>query len=226
LNKETGAVKAEQKDVLSWPLVILVAVVLWPIATLIILIYFGVLLKGLFEEMEEVSLKVGTISFAAKSAQPVNAPHVDVTESKVSGMRGVEPTDKPRRAQTLDGSHILWVDDRPSNNVGERATFEKMGIRFTVSTSTEDALQKVRLHQYDAIISDMGRPPDDRAGYTLLDRLLAMEVDTPFVIYSSSNRPEHKAEALRKGAVGATNNLPELVELVKAALLDGGKPPR
>ena len=66
----------------------------------------------------------------------------------------------------------------------------------------------------------MERPPDNRAGYAFLKELQEMQIDIPFVIYSSSNRPEHKAEALRKGAIGATNNLPELIELVRKALLD------
>jgi CheY-like chemotaxis protein len=63
----------------------------------------------------------------------------------------------------------------------------------------------------------MGRPPDNRAGYTLLDELRPGNT-TPFIVYSSSNKPEHKEEARRHGAVGATNNPTELLALVQRAL--------
>jgi CheY-like chemotaxis protein len=41
----------------------------------------------------------------------------------------------------LAGKSILWVDDRPANNIYERQAMEALGIRFTISTSTEEALQ-------------------------------------------------------------------------------------
>ena len=68
----------------------------------------------------------------------------------------------------------------------------------------------------------MGRPPDPRAGYTLLDQLRAAGNQVPFVIYAGSNSPEHKAEARRHGAVGCTNKASELFEYVLAALNRGG----
>ncbi len=63
-------------------------------------------------------------------------------------------------------SNILWVDDRPSNNIYERQALEALGISFTLAKSTEEALEKISKQSFDAIISDMGRPPDSRAGYT------------------------------------------------------------
>ena len=70
----------------------------------------------------------------------------------------------------------------------------------------------------DVIISDMARPPDQHAGYTLLDQLRASGNLTPFVIYSGSNAPEHRAEARRRGALGATNRASELFSYVLAAI--------
>ena len=93
-----------------------------------------------------------------------------------------------------------------------------MGIRIVLSTSTEDALGKLKLEHFDAIISDMGRPPDAKAGYTLLDALRASGNQTPFMIYAGSRAPEHQAEARRRGAIGCTNRANELFEMVLAAL--------
>jgi len=64
----------------------------------------------------------------------------------------------------------------------------------------------------------MGRPPDPKAGYTLLDRLRALGINTPFIIYSRSNDQKHKDEAKQHGAMDSTNNPQELLQLVTAAL--------
>jgi DNA-binding NarL/FixJ family response regulator len=68
----------------------------------------------------------------------------------------------------------------------------------------------------------MGRPPDARAGYTLLDKLRSAGNKTPFVIYASSRAPEHVREALKHGAIGCTNSPQELVGIVTGALTEGG----
>src|SRR5262249_30685114 len=107
---------------------------------------------------------------------------------------------------------VLWVDDRPSNNVFERRTLEEEGIDITISTSTDDALGKLVQHHYDAIISDMGRPPDSRAGYTLLEAARQQGIRIPYIIYASSDRPEHTAEAVSRGAFGSTGTPSTLVD--------------
>lgn len=112
---------------------------------------------------------------------------------------------------------ILWVDDRPENNTLERHALESLGLRFVLSTSTEDALERVKTAAFDAIISDMGRPPDPRAGYTLLNRLRAAQHEVPFIIYAGSRAPQHVAEAKRHGALGATDSPQELFDMVLAA---------
>jgi CheY-like chemotaxis protein len=116
------------------------------------------------------------------------------------------------------GGSVLWVDDNPSNNFYGRRTLEGAGIAVTLSTSTDDALGKLVRHRFDAIISDMSRPPDNLAGYTLLEEVRKLGKDVPFVLYCSSRRPEHVAEAKRRGAFGQTNSPDELFALVRAAL--------
>jgi CheY-like chemotaxis protein len=116
---------------------------------------------------------------------------------------------------------VLWVDDRPNNNILERQDLEALGVSFVLATSTKEALEKLNEQHFDAIISDMGRPPDSRAGYTLLDRLRSSGNQIPFVIYASSRDPAHVAESRRRGAVGCTNNLIELSEMVLLAIRQG-----
>lgn len=114
---------------------------------------------------------------------------------------------------------LLWVDDRPENNVFERQAFEQLGLSFTLALSTSEALELLRTNKYAAIISDMGRKEGPREGYKLLDAVRQSSDNTPFFIYAGSNLPEHKREAASHDAQGSTNDARELFEMVTAAVL-------
>lgn len=139
-------------------------------------------------------------------------------EKEEEDAKGVSQLITSRASRKIVGAKALWVDDRPMNNTYEKQALELLGIRFTISTSTEDALDRLRHTTYDVIISDMGRPPDRRAGYTLLKEIQAMHITTPFIIYAGSRAPEHIAEARGRGAFGTTNDSQELFEMVIDAL--------
>jgi CheY-like chemotaxis protein len=87
-------------------------------------------------------------------------------------------------------------------------------IEFELAQSTGEALLKLRQARFDAIISDMGRPPDAQAGYTLLDALRKSGDLTPFFIYAGSGAPKHTRQALSRGAQGSTNVASELISSV------------
>jgi CheY-like chemotaxis protein len=115
---------------------------------------------------------------------------------------------------------VLWVDDRPDNNHYERRALEAYNVEFSLATSTGQALGLLRKQKFDAIISDMGRPPDSRAGYTLLEAIRKSGDLTPFFIYAGSKEAEHLKEALSRGAQGTTNIGEELIEDVLKAIND------
>jgi CheY-like chemotaxis protein len=116
------------------------------------------------------------------------------------------------------GGSVLWVDENPSNNFYERRTLEGAGITITLSTSTDDALGKLVRNRFDVIISDMSRPPDNLAGFTLLEEVRKLGKVVPFVLYTSSRQPKQVAEAKQRGAFGQTNSPNELFTMVRAAL--------
>ena len=68
-------------------------------------------------------------------------------------------------------------------------------IDFVLAQSTGQALAELRKQKFDAIISDMGRPPDSRAGYTLLEAVRGSGDQTPYFIYAGSRDPAHVREA-------------------------------
>lgn len=103
------------------------------------------------------------------------------------------------RSARSEGKAILWVDDRPDNNFYEREALKRYGVDFALATSTDEALRILSTARFDAIISDMGRPPDNRAGYTLLQAVRAKGDNTPYFIYAGSRSQEHVAEARAPG---------------------------
>jgi len=114
-------------------------------------------------------------------------------------------------------NRVLWVDDRPDNNIVERRAGEEIGLTFTLALSTAEALEQLSRQRFAAIISDMGRKEGSREGYVLLDALRRGGDQTPFFIYASSNAPEHQRETFEHCGQGCFNNAKELLTAVKWA---------
>jgi CheY-like chemotaxis protein len=211
----------------------LLNVLIWPAIILFILIRFGRELRDFFSSLGELSLKGAGFEaslkrkqaevVAALSAAAASKPDGDKTRESVAteamiAADVVADFVTPRTIRRASRSTVLWVDDNPNNNSYERQALEALGVSFVLAISTDEALKKISRQRFDAIISDMGRPPDSRAGYTLLDKLRSNGDQTPFIIYASSRDPEHVAESRRHGAIGCTNNANELFEMVLSAL--------
>lgn len=79
---------------------------------------------------------------------------------------------------------ILWVDDRPENNVYVRNILEGMGLEIITALSTEQALMWIKHNDVAIIISDMGRKEGPREGYVLLDKLRSEGINIPFLIFA------------------------------------------
>ena len=211
----------------------LLNVLIWPAIILFILIRFGRELRDFFSSLGELSLKgagfeaslkrkqaevVAALSAAAASKPDGDKTRESVAKEAMIAADVVADFVTPRAIRRASRSTVLWVDDNPNNNSYERQALEALGVSFVLAISTDEALKKISRQRFDAIISDMGRPPDSRAGYTLLDKLRANGDQTPFIIYASSRDPEHVAESRRHGAIGCTNNANELFEMVLSAL--------
>jgi CheY-like chemotaxis protein len=190
-------------------------------------------LREFFSSLGELSLKGAGFEaslkrkqaevIAALSAAAASNPDGDKTRESVAkeamiAADVVAEVVTPRVIRRASRSTVLWVDDNPNNNSYERQALEALGVSFVLALSTDEALNKISRQRFDAIISDMGRPPDSRAGYTLLDKLRSNGDQTPFIIYAGSRDPEHVAESRSRGAIGCTNNPNELFEMILFAL--------
>ncbi len=210
--------------------------IVWPLIVLLILFYLRNPLKKFLEDLIEVTFKAGPIETTAKRKQVAAASlsaamahwqdqapdnkQIPAAEKAKEIAQKVDQLMTPRTSRQLEGATALWVDDRPIFTTYERQGLEALGIQFTISKSTEDALEKLGRKTYDVIITDMSRPPDQHAGYTLLEKVKAMNISTPCIIYASGKKPEYIAEARKRGAFGSTNEPQELLEFVVSALKD------
>ena len=158
-------------------------------------------------------------SLAAASAKHNTSTSEADIQKMVSAVRQVAST---RSLETKSWrNQVLWVDDRPDNNIYERKAFAAVGLCFTLAHSTKEALEFLKHQKYAAIISDMGRPEGTEEGYVLLDEIRSQRDQTPFFIYAGSNLPEHKQETAARGGQGSTNNPQELFQMVMNAIITG-----
>ncbi|MET4659319.1 hypothetical protein ABID80_003035 [Streptomyces sp. PvP037] len=125
----------------------------------------------------------------------------------------------PGRGVTATHNHVLWIDDRPENNVNERRAFEAVGLQISLALSTEEALARTESQRFALIISDMGRKEGPQEGYVLLEKLRERGNITPFLIYSSADSQELRAEARRRGAQGSTSRAQDLFQTAMRLLL-------
>jgi CheY-like chemotaxis protein len=222
------------QDVIS-----LVQALAWPLLVAAALVYFGREIRDVLRRADKWSLKAGGVevqvaqsveaaaalgaAIAARNAGEANA--VAPSPSDITGVSSmIRQAALPSVSRRIHGASVLWVDDRPANNAYERFALEALGLHVTLSTSTEDAIRKLRERPFDVAISDMGRPPDQQAGYTLLDQMQKQKLSVPFIIYAGSDRPEHRAMARERGALDSTNHPRELVQLVVDAVSRDASP--
>ena len=120
--------------------------------------------------------------------------------------------------ESMGAPRVLWVDDRPQNNIREQNAMTALGTQVATATSTQEALDTLDRSDFDVVITDMGRPGNPQAGYELLEDLRTRGNAPPVIIYTSSNRPEQQELAKEHGAYGSTNRPDELLDLVTKAV--------
>jgi CheY-like chemotaxis protein len=202
--------------------------VLFPVVVLVVFAWLvsthsGKLFAPADFKNEENYVKMQLSAVASLATAAAKNPSLG-GESDIARIVEVVQEAAPQKSAPTDGwrNHVLWVDDRPENNVYERQAFEAVGLKFSLALSTDDALAAMERQKFAAVISDMGRKEGPREGYVLLDAMRAEGNQTPLFFYASSNAPEHKRETREHGGQGCTNNAQELFHLVTKAIISGG----
>jgi CheY-like chemotaxis protein len=128
----------------------------------------------------------------------------------------------PHLAARPRASRVLWVDDKPANNEGERRVLRPEGILFDNIVSTGEAIEQLRFSRYDLVITDLGREKSsDRsydAGRELLDHPVITEGGPPVIVYGGRTAVAQSEALLARGAFGVTADPGSLFALVRKAL--------
>jgi CheY-like chemotaxis protein len=213
----------------------IVGVLVWPALILVVVLKFSDSLRNFLSNLSEFDIKAAGVEASARRQQLEAAVNIgaalsktgattdDAATTSAAAQQLADTLPDARRQQELRASLVLWVDDRPQNNVFERQALTALGIRIALALSTDEALVAIERQPVDLVISDMGRPPDAHAGYTLLDELRRRGNTVPFIIYAGSRSPELVREAQAHGAVGSTNSPQELIALVTTTLQTPGR---
>lgn len=197
-----------------------------------VLMRFGPSLKGFFANLSELSFKgpgfeaalkrkqaEATSELVASVARPTadTAPLSAARNAKEAAEVVAEAVSQ-RIIRRASEATVFWVDDRPDNNIFERQSLAALGVSFVLARSTDEAIEKIGTKKFDVVISDMARPDDRRAEYSLLEKLRKIGDKAPFIIYSASNALDKKDEARNNGAFGLANNASELFLYVLSTL--------
>jgi len=217
-------------------------VMIWPFVIVFVLMYFGADLKSLLQRSNIKSIKVAGTEITlgdrqAEAIQYLGAATAFRLRDTIVGTQGGQSNKVPvlpNVTQTANvvkstvtstslsqyaGKRILWVDDQPDNNLYEIQLFQSLGMVIDTSTSTDAALEQLSRNKYDVVITDMLRSNDSKAGYELLESIHQKGIGVPLIIYSRSSNATFRAEAIRRGALGETNDPTELFKLVTYAVL-------
>jgi CheY-like chemotaxis protein len=153
----------------------------------------------------------GDAAPAAAGVAPESAASAEALSAGVAG---------DARLNELRPRQILWVDDQPDNNIWERRALESYGMRFALARDTDTAKGLLSGNDgFAAVISDLGRPGDSRAGITLLKWLRqGPKAAMPYFIYTSRRGAKGTPTAREPVPLGVTANPDELVELIVRAL--------
>lgn len=208
----------------------LLSVVAWPAILLFVLLRFKDAFKNFFDGLSELSFKGGGLEASAKKQiqAAANIAAVSATDSRENNTpqqaadaaaEVVSEALTRRAVKRASKTKILWVDDCPENNISEREVLQDLGMKIHLATSTQQAMDRLSIERFDLVISDMGRPPDQRAGYTLLSEMKASNIHIPLIFYAAGgNLPEHRREAKTRGAFASTNGATDLFQHVFRAL--------
>ena len=112
-----------------------------------------------------------------------------------------EQKDQPadRQAEATVSQHhrrVLLVDDHHDTCIAMKRMLERHGYEITVAHSAEQAVEKVRIEDFDLLISDIGLP--DRSGYELM-REVRVSKDLPGIALSGFGSEQDVKQARDAG---------------------------
>lgn len=194
----------------------------WPII-------FGLLILKLFKPLKTLvesaharkfTIKVAGNELSMEEASVQQRLITNDIQSKLSKLEkdlaaGKKITLKNTFSTVSSSRRILWVDDNPRNNSFLVAYLQEEGHVVDIALDTKSGIKQFQSQSYDIVISDMGRPEDERAGITLVKKLKQIKENIPFFIFCGNWAAKNLREiALKSGVTEITGSGTTLLSLL------------
>lgn len=192
------------------PVIGLIPHVIWAAVVIIILLWIGREgLKALAGRVHKVGAAGFEIEFQAtiESAAAAHQQQIPLTDLGRASRR------LSSQQALLKGARLLWIDDRPDNNLNEIKLFEEAGARVDTQLTSAAAEAAIMQVTFDLIISDIDREGTAKEGLRFADHLAEVRNSPPLVFYVA-----HALRPAPVSAFGITDRPDELVHLVLDAL--------
>ena len=111
----------------------------------------------------------------------------------------------------FEGATILWVDDRPENNLPFRQLLRELGAGVEPARSNKEALKLASIDSFDLIVSDIKREEEIDTGIDGLKLLRSNGVKSPLIFYVFQVDPSLPTPS---DALGITNRPDTLLHLI------------
>ena len=116
---------------------------------------------------------------------------------------------------------VLLVDDEPDFLEAMAARMQVMGLDFTTTTSTIDALSMAESGHFDVIVMDLMMP--EMAGLEALKALKDLKPKSQIILLTGYATREIEAEALKLGAVDLIEKPADIARLLEKIKEAGSK---
>jgi two-component system response regulator HydG len=104
----------------------------------------------------------------------------------------------PEAKTSPDAPTVLVVDDEPSNLASIEKIFQRDGMRVLTADSAKTALEIVRSHRVEVVLTDLMMP--GTSGLELLKAIKQLSADTEIVMMTAYGTVETAVQAMREGA--------------------------
>lgn len=189
----------------------------WPVIFAAVLFKFFEPLKKLIESARgrKFTVKVGGNELTMEEFSEQQQLSVSDIQSKLAELEKRDKSLSLVSTPTRSSKHILWVDDRPKNNSFLVASLEERGAQIDIALSTKEGIERLKAHQYDIVISDMGRPEGEKAGIDLAKKIRVINSSIPFIIFCGSWAARNlKEESLKAGVTSITSSATTLLSVL------------
>jgi len=99
----------------------------------------------------------------------------------------------------IAGAHLLLAEDNDLNQEVAKALLEGVGLRVDIASDGQQAVDRVRAHDYDLVLMDVQMPGIDGLEATRLIRAEPHRADLPIIAMTANAMASDREDCLRAG---------------------------